>query len=343
MNLLRYRRLVLVGVAVVASLPATASWAQTSTARTIDCSPGERQRSGTEQQISCMVADASGNPVADEEVLARERGVGTFDDGQSSQTKTTDENGVVSFTVVTESNEVGGQTVRARIAESREDEPDLDECERDADDPPGAPEGRCFDEADIGWSLPPGCRTDGRRTSDEISGEVIIGTPDAERITGTEGEDIICARGGNDILQGLGGHDQIFGNAGADTIDGGDGRDRLTGDKGRDQLSGGNGVDIVRGGNLPDLVRGNRGNDEVYGGRNSDVLRGGKHNDIAFGGNSDDQLFGWTGDDVLRGEDGDDTIRAGRGDDALLGGHGYDVCYGESGQDHFRRCQRKIQ
>lgn len=340
MTIVKSGRLVLLGVAVIASLPATASWAQTSNARTIDCSPGERQRSGTEQQISCSVADASGGPVAGEDVFARERGVGTFDDGQSSQTKTTDDNGMVSFTVVTEPNEVGGQTVRAWIAKARQDEPDLDECERDADDPPGAPEGRCFDEAGIRWTLPAGCRTD--RSSDEISGEVLIGTSGEDRITGTEGDDIICARGGNDILQGLGGHDHIFGNRGSDTIDGGDGRDRLTGDKGRDELSGGNGVDIVRGGNLRDLAKGNRGNDALYGGRGRDVLRGGKHHDGLYGGNSDDQLFGWTGDDVLRGEDGDDTLRGDRGDDALLGGHGYDVCYGGSGENHFRRCQRKV-
>ena len=92
--------------------------------------------------------------------------------------------------------------------------------------------------------------------------DVILGTPDADRIDGGAGDDTIC---------GAGGDDRIDGGAGADEIDGGAGDDRLKGDKGDDLLSAGGGDDKLIGASGDDLLRGLAGSDDADGGEGADI------------------------------------------------------------------------
>jgi hypothetical protein len=291
---------------------ASKTWVTTE-ARSIDCEPENTAAStGASQTITCTVTDRFGEPLQGHDVVFTEEGPGSF---TGSTRSTTDANGRASATVSSDEN--GSQKVTGTIADDTEgSEPsDIDDCNKAAGDPTGAPAGQCSDSVTVEWgggTTPTTCRG---------NGNVIEGTPGADTITGTSGRDIICGKGGADVIQGKGGNDLIFGNNGDDTISGGSGKDKIYGAAGADNVSGNSGNDLLKGGPSNDTLKGNAGADRLRGGGGNDSLQG--------GGGTDD----------LTGGGGDDSLRGGPGRDRLDGGTGNDACLGNAASDRRTRCE----
>lgn len=122
-----------------------------------------------------------------------------------------------------------------------------------------------------------------------FAGKTINGTSGPDKLVGTPFNDVITCGGGNDVVKGGGGNDVINCGAGKDRVDGGPGRDRVVGGAGNDKLSGGS------------------GNDKLYGSAGKDTLRGGKGTDMLFGGGGNDRLYR-DGADLLRGGGGRNSV-----------------------------------
>ncbi|MCC7283013.1 MAG: M10 family metallopeptidase C-terminal domain-containing protein [Acetobacteraceae bacterium] len=114
------------------------------------------------------------------------------------------------------------------------------------------------------------------------SDNILIGTPDRDRMYGLGGKDRIEGREENDTIDGGNGDDLLYGQEGDDLIEGGGGNDFIHGDLG---LSGpsGDGNDTLRGG---------LGSDFIIGGGGNDTL------DAGADGGAADYLFGGTGNDT---------------------------------------------
>ncbi|MDX1574941.1 MAG: calcium-binding protein, partial [Kiloniellales bacterium] len=182
-----------------------------------------------------------------------------------------------------------------------------------------------------------------------VTYNVILGTPDGDRLYGTDKADHIIGLPGNDRLyggdkadwlQGDDGHDRIYGEAGADKIEGEDGNDRLYGQSGNDHISGGLGVDYLYGGDGADVLDGGDGSDRLYGQSGHDNISGGDGNDILVGGDGHDRLEGGAGHDRIYGNAGADRLLGGEGNDRLYidfsdtfidGGAGTDRVYVQTG------------
>jgi Tol biopolymer transport system component len=76
-------------------------------------------------------------------------------------------------------------------------------------------------------------------------GDVLRGTPYAERIDGNGGNDRLFGYGGADVVEGGTGNDGIGGGTGDDVIDGGPGDDILSGGTGNDVIHAGPGHDKI--------------------------------------------------------------------------------------------------
>ncbi|HVM34848.1 MAG TPA: hypothetical protein VM784_05845 [Actinomycetota bacterium] len=259
-------------------------------ARTIDCEPeNDTNPTGTQHEVTCTVRNTSNLPVENVSVTFTETGVGQF---VGDTVKTTDNTGRVRAT--TTSNERGTQTITGTLTEDTgEGEPgDVDECDRPANDPQGAPAGACSDSVTKNWgSTPKGaCARAG----------AILGTDGDDVLVGTNADDVICGFGGNDTLRGVGGDDVLLGQAGDDTLEGGDGADTMKGGTDGDVLEGGTGKDILRGGSGSDTLKGNKGHDALRGGKAADSLRGGRGNDNNNGGNGRDFCRDNSGRNIFR-------------------------------------------
>lgn len=124
---------------------ATKTWVA-STGRTIDCTPKTGTNPvGAPHVVTCTVKNASGQPVAGEGVTFTENGPGTV----SPTSATTDQNGQAKTTAT--SSETGNQTITGTITASTQNEPDTDQCDRAANDPSGAPAGKCSDSVQKTW------------------------------------------------------------------------------------------------------------------------------------------------------------------------------------------------
>ena len=288
----------------------TKTWSATL-ARTITCTPeSERVEVTTTQTVTCTVTNVSGTPLSGVSVTFTEDGVG---DLTSPTVATTDASGRV--TATSTSTVAGNQSIVATLTEDLgANEPgDIDECDRAAGDPAGAPAGACSDTSTVVWEVRVACTGDPN---------AILGTTGDDVITGTEGNDVICTGAGDDVVQGLGGDDLIILGTGTD------------------RGAGGAGSDEIRGGAGNDLLYGGDGNDVLKGGANNDVLSGGGGNDLILGGGGADTLRGGAGGDTLRGGSGNDALFGGPGNDLLNGGRGRDRCRGGRGSDILRRCER---
>jgi Ca2+-binding RTX toxin-like protein len=102
--------------------------------------------------------------------------------------------------------------------------------------------------------------------------------------------------------------DFIFGNGGADTI---------SGFAGSDSLAGGADGDSISGGFDDDLIAGEAGNDTITGGAGDDVLSGGIGDDSIEGGDADAEF---AGNDTFSGGAGDDALIGGAEDDTYVFG-----------------------
>jgi Ca2+-binding RTX toxin-like protein len=193
-----------------------------------------------------------------------------------------------------------------------------------------------------------------------LSGQVKVGTGDADTLTGTGFADSLDGGGANDALAGGGGPDTLRGGGGADTLDGGAGLDLLDGGAGADvyvatvgdtlaeavdggtdtvqsvaswtlgrnlehlQLTGGQAID-GNGNGLDNRLSGNDAANALNGLAGNDTLNGSRGNDALAGADGADVLAGGAGSDLCKGGVGDDTLGGGKGNDTLTGGAGADA------------------
>lgn len=75
------------------------------------------------------------------------------------------------------------------------------------------------------------------------------------------------------------------------------------------------------------------GSQEFVGGPGDDTVFGERGNDILRGGAGNDRLYGGIGDDLLEGGPGDDILSGGFGADAIDGGEGSDLVRGDATVD----------
>ncbi|MDO6584307.1 calcium-binding protein [Salipiger sp. 1_MG-2023] len=145
--------------------------------------------------------------------------------------------------------------------------------------------------------------------------------------------------GGAAVVLGFGGADTILGSTAGDALFGGDQGDEIMAGAGNDTVFGGNGEDLVMLGNGADLFIDNGqisfGDDTVFGNGGNDTLLGGGGNDDLRGQRGNDVVSGGIGDDVLRGNEGFDTLRGGAGDDTVIAGDGRDLVFMGGGDDLF--------
>ena len=206
-------------------------------ARNIDARPEQATNApGTVHRVTAVVTDREGKPLSGVTVTFTESGPGTFVGGGSTATATTDDRGRASAEVTTQTTESGTQTITASLPTSG----GLDECERAAGDPAGAPAGTCTDQVTKTWAVAvcPGFEGDPRNQ--------VVGTSGDDELVGTAGRDIICGRGGDDVIRARRGRDLVLGGPGDDRMRGGRGNDKLRGGRGPDTAIGGPGIDVCR-------------------------------------------------------------------------------------------------
>jgi hypothetical protein len=205
--------------------------------RNIDARPEEATNApGTVHRITAVVTDREGNRVPGVTVTFTESGPGTFVGGGSTATATTNDQGRASAEVTTQTTVTGTQTITASLPTSG----GVDECERAAGDPAGAPAGNCSDKVTKTWAVAvcPGFEGDPRNQ--------VVGTSGSDELVGTAGRDIICGLGGDDVIRARRGRDLVLGGPGDDRMRGGRGNDKLRGGRGPDTAIGGPGVDVCR-------------------------------------------------------------------------------------------------
>jgi hypothetical protein len=206
-------------------------------ARNIDARPEEATNApGTVHRVTAAVTDREGKPVSGVMVTFTESGPGTFVGGGSTATATTDDRGRASAEVTTQTTQTGTQTITASLPTSG----GVDECERAAGDPAGAPAGNCTDHVTKTWAVPvcPGFEGDPRNQ--------VVGTSGDDELVGTAGRDLICGLGGDDVIRARRGRDLVLGGLGDDLMRGGRGNDKLRGGRGPDTAIGGPGIDACR-------------------------------------------------------------------------------------------------
>jgi Bacterial Ig-like domain (group 1)/RTX calcium-binding nonapeptide repeat (4 copies) len=203
--------------------------------RNIDARPENATNApGTTHRVTAVVTDREGDPVPGVTVTFTESGVGTFVGGGSTATATTDDGGRATAELTTQTSETGTQTITATLPTSG----GVDECERAAGDPSGAPAGNCSDQVTKTWAVCPGFEGDARNQ--------VVGTSGDDELVGTGGRDVICGLGGDDVIRARGGRDLVLGGSGDDRMRGGAGNDKLRGGRGPDTAIGGRGIDVCR-------------------------------------------------------------------------------------------------
>ncbi|MFC1600368.1 Calx-beta domain-containing protein, partial [Patescibacteria group bacterium] len=130
--------------------------------------------------------------------------------------------------------------------------------------------------------------------------DVIVGTPDGDKIKAEKGDDLICALDGDNNVDGDKGDDTVFAGDGDDDIETGD------------------------------------GDDVIYAGNGDNQVHGGKDNDKIFTGDGDDQVNAYKGDDLVCTYGGNDKIYGGDGNDKLDANGGTSDWI--SGQNNYDRC-----
>jgi hypothetical protein len=126
--------------------------------RTIDCEPESAVNTiNSNHTVTCVVKDRFGDPVEGTSVTFSESGSGTF---VGPEQQITDAQGEAEATFT--SDETGTQTITGTLTEDTgPGEPnEVDECDRAAGDPAGAPEGMCSDQVSKTWTEPGGRNID---------------------------------------------------------------------------------------------------------------------------------------------------------------------------------------
>ncbi|HEX2296085.1 MAG TPA: Ig-like domain-containing protein [Actinomycetota bacterium] len=340
--------------------------------RTIDCEPETATNAtGVTQTVVCVVRDRFGEPAPNEGVTFTETGPG---DLTSATSVTTDSAGRAQVTAT--SLQPGNQTVTGTITDdvSGNEPGETDECDRNANDPAGAPAGVCADSITLTWTQAtpysvtlspeeawnqPGTphtflATVRDQAGNPVAGIGLVWTTDgvgelsAEVVTNASGqaEAVATSSGrGNQMITvsatscASGGDcsDDAVKHWGPDFCDvyGTERSDRLVGTAGDDVICAFGGDDVVSGRGGNDLIIGHGGDDTLSGGAGRDTIQAGAGRDFVKGGDAADFLRGGGGDDVLRGSSGPDFLSGGNGDDDLAGGGGGDTLIGRGGNDRL--------
>lgn len=340
--------------------------------RTIDCEPETvTNATGVTQTVVCIVRDRFGEPVPNEGVTFTETGPG---DLTSAASVTTDANGRAQVTAT--SLQPGAQTVTGTITDdlSGAEPNEVDECDRNANDPGGAPGGICSDSVTLNWTQAtpfsvtlspeeawnePGTPHTFIATVRDQAGNPVAGVPVTWSSTGAGGFSSSDAstnasgqaqavatstdRGNQTITVSTAcatGGDctaSAVKHWGPDFCDvyGTEGPDRLVGTTGDDVICGFDGDDVISGRGGNDLILGHGGNDVITGGSGRDTIQAGSGHDFVKGGDGPDFVRGGRGDDVLRGSAGADFLSGGGGDDDIAGGGGGDTLIGRAGNDRL--------
>ncbi|MFN2587481.1 MAG: Ig-like domain-containing protein [Actinomycetota bacterium] len=341
--------------------------------RSIDCEPETAtNRTGVTQTVLCVVRDRFGETIGGEGVTFTESGPGEL---TSATAVTTDAQGRAQVTVT--SLQPGSQTVTGTITDdvTGAEPGEVDECDRAANDPGGAPAGVCADGVTLTWTqatpfsvtLDPeeawnapgtphaylatvrdqaGNPVAGITLSWSTSGAGGFSSTEVTSDAGGQAEAVVTSdERGDQIVTvtaaacATGGDctDSAVKHWGPDfcTIYGTEGPDDLIGTPGDDVICGFNGNDEIAGGGGNDLILGHGGNDFVAAGSGRDTLQGGGGRDFLKGSDGSDFIRGGRGDDTMRGGGGPDFLSGGRGDDLIAGAAGGDTLLGRGGNDRL--------
>ena len=332
----------------------TKTW--TGDARAIDCAPDTGVNPvGTDHVVTCTVLDAGGQPVQGEDVTFTSSGPGSV----SPTGGRTDANGRVSTTA--RSQQPGEQTITGTITDDvTGNEPShVDECDRAANSPQGAPAGKCSDSVKKTWepATQPACSD--QRDNDGDGKVDHPADPGCSSPQDTDESDVAppaCSDGIDNDGDGKVDHPTDPGCASAQDTDeadqpvvergpcsgypqnsstpiqGGTGN-VVVGSPEDDLLTGTDGDDIICALGGDDVVDALGGKDQVVGNAGNDALSGRQGNDVVDGGVGNDSLKGNAGIDTLRGRGGDDTLQGGSGEDTAFGGAGNDAMRGYNQND----------
>lgn len=329
---------------------ATKTW-EIPTGRTIVCAPASGSTAtGLNYNVTCTVRSRDGVLLSGQNVVFTTSGPGTL---TTSTTVATNQFGQA--TVTATSLDPGVQTITGTLqTDLLGAEPgEVDDCDRVANDPSGAPAGVCSSSVTHTWTqaavasvaLTPNemtTRVGGQETytfqARDASGVPVAGVPVTWTMVGTgsivssQAETnangtalavLTSSRPGNATLlasvPGCSGtcsdsSQQHWGPIGCD-IFGTDGGDTLRGTSRSETICGFGGGDRIVGNGGNDVILAGKGNDAIRGGDGGDSLKGGSGNDDISGGNGSDLLYGGPGDDDLNGNDGLDGCRPGPGRD----------------------------
>lgn len=359
------------------SATATKTWVK-GEGRNIDCEPEQdTNQTGTNHVVVCKVTDRFGEALQGEGVTFTEDGQGQF---TSNQQQTTDAAGEARATVT--SAQPGTQSVTGTLTDDVQgNEPsEVDDCDRGAGDPAGAPAGSCADSVGNTWTrgnannlnLSPARATNRPGTQHRLTATVTddngspvsgatvtwsasgVGrfvttetTTDANgqaqaTITSSEkGTTRVSATAGG-CQQGGDCTDSAIKNWGPRRCDifGTSGRDVLRGTSRAETICGFGGNDTIVGRGRGDIIEGGAGHDLLKGGNGGDTIKGGGGNDDLLGNRGKDSLRGGRGRDDLNAGIGNDNLKGGGGNDDMNGGRGTDRCAGGRGRDSAVNCER---
>lgn len=341
--------------------------------RTIDCGPETATNAtGVTQTVVCIVLDRFGEPVPNEGVTFTSGGPGSL---TSATSVTTDASGRAQVTAT--SLQAGNQTVTGTLTDDVDGaEPGhLDECDRAANDPAGAPAGICADSVTLIWTQAtpfsvtlapeeawnePGTPHTFVATVRDQAGNPVAGVAvtwsstgpggfsSSETTTNASGQAQAVAssdaRGDQTITVSTAGcatggdcTASAVKHWGPDfcTVYGTEDTDTLVGTAGDDVICAFGGDDVISGRGGNDLILAHGGKDVISGGRGRDTIQAGSGRDFARGSGGPDFIRGGGGNDILRGLGGADFISGGKGNDNIAGGSGGDTLLGRGGNDRI--------
>lgn len=184
-------------------------------------------------------------------------------------------------------------------------------------------------------------RLDGGAGADQLDGG---NDDDLDLLKGGSGDDVLILHGTNDIALesynsgGTGGDDLLIVNHSlANDLPGG--ADGFTfafaENHGYDLPDGTAGARRLVGNNIEHIQLKGSANHDIVADSYDNRLTGNDGNNIIHAGDGDDDVIGGGGRDDLKGGKGDDELFGGAGDDVIEGGLGEDMLYGNAGDDVF--------
>ena len=184
-------------------------------------------------------------------------------------------------------------------------------------------------------------RLDGGAGADLLDGG---NDDDLDLLKGGSGDDVIILHGQHDVALesynsgGTGGDDLVIVRQSlADDLPvGADGFTfAFAENHGQDLPTGTTGARRLVGDNIENIRLEGTANHDIVADSFDNRLTGNDGSNIIYAGDGDDDVIGGGGSDDLKGGKGDDELFGGTGDDVIEGGLGEDMLYGEAGDDVF--------